>query len=101
MKDETGKRLKREMERRFRSTPSFPGLTIFPRGIERVVIKEAGRFQGRDYREIMKQIVVILVDLFEEKEPLNVTLSFLSVYTNAKKANSPLGYTQLKQAIIK
>jgi len=40
--------------RSFSKMPRFPGLIIFPHGITKVQLDKKGKFQGKEYRSIMK-----------------------------------------------
>jgi len=46
--------VKQRIDQNFLEVPPFPGLTRFPRGIEKVAIEGHGKFQGTEYRNIMK-----------------------------------------------
>lgn len=39
--------------------PFFPNLKLFRHGIERVYTKDEGRFEGSDYRAIMKVFQIL------------------------------------------
>ena len=43
-----------EIDRRFALIPPFDGLIIFPNGISKITIQNKGKFQGKEYRNVMK-----------------------------------------------
>jgi len=51
--------VKRDIDERFARMSRYPGVIIFPHGITKVQLDKKGKFQGKEYRSIMK------VNLFE------------------------------------
>lgn len=76
-------RTKREITKRMATIPYFPGLVRFPNGIEKVAIEKKGKFQGAEYRNIMKQIIAVVFDLVPP-ETLRALTAFLEMYKVAK-----------------
>ena len=74
---------KEEVTNRLAGIPYFPGLVRFPNGIEKVAIDKKGKFQGAEYRDIMKQIVAVVVDLVSPAT-LRALTAFLELYRVAK-----------------
>ena len=46
--------IKRNVDERFGLMPRFPKLIKFPHGITKVQLEKKGKFQGKEYRSIMK-----------------------------------------------
>jgi len=81
--DDEGKSAKLMITTRLAAMPYFPALVVFPNGIEKVGIEKKGKFQGAEYRNIMKQILAVLFDLVPA-ETVQALLCFLNFYESAK-----------------
>lgn len=76
-------KVKTEITKRLASIPYFPRLVRFPNGIEKVAILKKGKFQGAEYRNIMKQLVAVVFDLVP-LPTLQALTTFLDLYKVAK-----------------
>ena len=66
----------REMDRRLCVIPRYPGLIVLKNGLENI-----SKFTANDYRNIMKVIVFVIDNLYEDYERLcNVFCIYLKMY---------------------
>ena len=103
--------VKRDIDERFARMSRYPGIIIFPHGITKVQLDKKGKFQGKEYRSIMKvsllnfslscrhspcshfffllfffplqQVVVAFLGYISD-EALKAVLSYLRLYKTAK-----------------
>ena len=54
LNEEGAERVKRTVNERFALMPKFPKMIRFPHGITKVQLDKKGKFQGKEYRSIMK-----------------------------------------------
>ena len=78
-----GKSTKEIITKRFAAMSHFPALVVFPNGIEKVGIEKKGKFQGAEYRNIMKQILAVIFDLVPA-ETVKALGCLLRFYESAK-----------------
>ena len=60
LKDQHGKSLVDEMDRRLAKIPRFPGLKIFANGIQSIA-----RLTANEYRDLMKVMVFVVDNLYD------------------------------------
>jgi hypothetical protein len=61
LKELVGTSIIDEMDRRLAKIPRFPGLKIFSHGIQTIA-----RFTAKEYRELMKVMVFVIDDLYND-----------------------------------
>jgi hypothetical protein len=68
-----------EMDRRLSEIPRFPGLKIFSHGIQSIA-----RFTADEYRNLMKVMVFVMDNLYENKELITLYQEWNEMYIMSK-----------------
>lgn len=75
LRNQYGKRTVDEMDRRLAQIPRFPGLKIFTNGLQSIA-----RLTANEYRNLMKVMIFVVDNLYEDIENLVKNKDLTNVY---------------------
>jgi len=73
LKDQYGKSLVDEMDRRLAKIPRFPGLKIFANGIQSIA-----RLTANEYRDLMKVMIFVIDNLCDDTKNKELTKLYVT-----------------------